>query len=177
MSCLTPHARDVVLLTNQERHRNGLPTLTASAILTTAACEHARDMAAHDYFSHTGRDGRQPDERIDDAGYPPSWTGENIAAGNPGAGNTFDQWTSSPPHLANLLSEHYTETGICRAEGGTYGHYWVQTFGGATTAIARACGYTPAPPKPKPDVPKDPPPRNVHRRRRMRRLLRRLRNR
>ena len=48
-------------------------------------------MGENGYFAHVGLDGSQPWERIADAGYSGSTTGENIAAGSGTAEGTFAQ--------------------------------------------------------------------------------------
>src|ERR1700742_815300 len=44
-------------LVNQERSSRGLKPLKINRRLTLAATRHARDMVAHNYFSHTSLDG------------------------------------------------------------------------------------------------------------------------
>ena len=55
--------------------------LSANATLTLAAISHATDMARNNYFSHDGRDGSNPAQRVERTGYRYRTTGENIAAG------------------------------------------------------------------------------------------------
>ena len=55
--------------------------LSWNANLLQAAKGHATDMATNNYFSHTGQDGRSPDQRVLAAGYSYTRMGENIAAG------------------------------------------------------------------------------------------------
>jgi uncharacterized protein YkwD len=95
-------------------------------------------MRDNDYFSHTGLDGSTPPDRACDACYeagcgPTTTMGENIAAGNSGALDTFNQWKGSPGHNANMLDSRFTALGIGRAIGaGMYGSYWTNVFGGVT---------------------------------------------
>lgn len=116
----------VVKLTNAERAKAGCGKVTVSALVTRAARAHAADLARRDYFSHTGRDGRSPFDRIEDTGYRFSAAGENIAAGQRSAGAVVAAWMKSPGHRANILNCGFTEIGMGYATGGGYGVYWVQ---------------------------------------------------
>jgi uncharacterized protein YkwD len=118
-------------LTNQERMRADLSPLRLSPSLSNAAQRHAEDMDSANYFSHTGRDGSEPWDRAQRAGYPSQSIGENIAAGNSTPEETMEQWMNSPGHRANILSSSHTEIGFGYSQnaGGQYRHYWVQVFG------------------------------------------------
>jgi uncharacterized protein YkwD len=102
-----------------------------SAPLESAASLHATDMAANNYFSHTGRDGSTPAQRVTRAGYPYRMTGENIAAGQLSPEAVVAGWLKSPGHCANLMNARYTEMGVAFAVKATsnMGVYWVQLFG------------------------------------------------
>ena len=99
--------------------------------LTAAAQGHAKDMAVHDYFSHTGRDGSTVADRVDRKGYDWRAVGENIAAGYDSPAEVMRGWLGSPGHCANLMSDAFTHLGVGYAtdSSSTYGTYWVQNFG------------------------------------------------
>ncbi|MGR6999422.1 CAP domain-containing protein [Yinghuangia aomiensis] len=120
---------EVIALTNAERTRAGLGTLTEEARLTTAAQSHSDDMAGRNYFDHTGLDGRHPADRVTAAGYTYRRCAENIAAGQQSPAEVVDGWMNSPGHRANILTPDLTQIGIGIAHGGTYGIYWTQVFG------------------------------------------------
>ncbi|WP_345680242.1 CAP domain-containing protein [Yinghuangia aomiensis] len=120
---------EVIALTNAERTRAGLGTLTEEARLTTAAQSHSDDMAGRNYFDHTGLDGRHPADRVTAAGYTYRRCAENIAAGQQTPAEVVDGWMNSPGHRANILTPDLTQIGIGIAHGGTYGIYWTQVFG------------------------------------------------
>lgn len=104
--------------------------LAAAAPLDAAAQAHAGDMAARDYFSHRGRDGREPRDRVRAAGYAARLTGENIAFGPESAEEVVAGWLASPGHCANLMDGRFRHTGVGFATGARPGSvYWVQTFG------------------------------------------------
>ncbi len=122
-------------LINDYRTGLGLQPLALSPELSAAAEYHSVDMATKDYFSHTLEDGTTWAENIINHGYEIYPLGENIAAGNASAADTFEQWRNSPGHDANMRNPEYRAIGIGRAYGedSRYGWYWTTTFGGGTT--------------------------------------------
>ena len=92
---------------------------------------HAEDMAHHNYFSHTGRDGSDPAQRVERAGYRYRAAGENIAAGQSSPEDAVAGWIKSPGHCANLMNPVYTEMGAGFAvdRASKMGVYWAQAFG------------------------------------------------
>jgi uncharacterized protein YkwD len=99
--------------------------------LAEASRLHAEDMARHDYFSHRGRDGSDPGQRVERAGYRYRATGENIAAGQANPEDAVAGWLKSPAHCAILMSPAYTEMGAAFAvdRASRMGVYWAQAFG------------------------------------------------
>ena len=110
-----------------------VPALTLNGLLNTASEGHAADMAANNYFSHTGRDGSQPWDRMTRAGYSWRAAGENIAAGYPTVRAVVDGWLKSPGHCKNIMSANFREVGVGYTynSASTYKHYWVTDFGTA----------------------------------------------
>jgi uncharacterized protein YkwD len=121
----TSQTGQVVALTNQARAAAGCAALRTDARLTAAAQGHSADMAANDYFSHDGRDGRGFAKRITDQGYP-SPGGENIAQGQRNAQEVVTAWLSSPGHRANIENCSFTTIGVGLAGADKY---WTQNFG------------------------------------------------
>lgn len=98
--------------------------------LEAAAQSHAGDMARREYFAHRGKDGREPRDRVRDAGYTARLTGENIAFGAESAEEVVAGWLASAGHCANIMDPRFRHTGIGFATARTPGHiYWTQTFG------------------------------------------------
>jgi uncharacterized protein YkwD len=129
---------------NNYRAQNGLGALSLDPQLNNVARWMADDLANNNYFSHTDSLGRDPFRRMDDMGYTyNTWRGENLAAGTINAQPSFQMWSDSPGHNANMLGEHYTVIGIARAydANSDFGWYWATEFGGATAE-------TPPPPPP-----------------------------
>jgi len=110
---------------------NAAPPVRWNESLATASRQHAEDMARHNYFSHGGRDGSDPAQRVERAGYRYRSTGENIAAGQMKPEEVVATWIKSPPHCANLMNPVYTEMGAAFAVNAKseMGIYWTQAFG------------------------------------------------
>lgn len=98
--------------------------------LEEAARAHSEDMAELEYFSHTGPEGVQTGERVNDRSYSWSAVGENIAAGQNSVDDVVDGWLSSPGHCANIMKAEFTEMGAARIEapGSQYSPFWTQVF-------------------------------------------------
>lgn len=125
-------AARVLELTNAERVNAGLAPLTLNPQLEDAAQMYSEVLASTGCFEHTC--GPVPDfaDRDAAAGYT-DWTslGENLAAGYPSPEAVVAGWMASQGHRDNILSPHFTETGIGVARGGAkYRTYWAQEFGG-----------------------------------------------
>ncbi len=99
--------------------------------LAQASRLHAEDMAQHNYFSHRGRDGSSPAQRIERAGYRYRAMGENLAGGQLQPEDAVAGWIKSPEHCANLMSPAFTEMGSAYAvdPASEMGVYWAQAFG------------------------------------------------
>lgn len=120
-----------LILINQYRNENGLPSLQENALMSSASQWMSQDMAYHNYVSHTDSMGRDPYQRMVSRGYYPSVWGENIAAGISKAKGAFKAWKNSPGHNANMLSPRFRSIGIGRAYSpySTYKWYWTTDFG------------------------------------------------
>jgi uncharacterized protein YkwD len=133
----TTQQQEVLTLINQRRAAGcycgstfypKVAPLKLDSRLNTAATLHAQDMATNNYFSHTGRDGSQPWDRISRQGYSWSYAGENIAAGYSTSSAVVEGWINSPGHCANIMSPNFTDLGVGYSTGGTYRYYWVTNF-------------------------------------------------
>ena len=104
--------------------------LTWNEQLAKAAYAHSQDMATHNYFDHTNRDGENPGVRIARAGYSAQTWGENIAAGYGSVEAVIAGWIDSPGHCANIMNGRFTEFAVAVAEnsGTTYGSYWTMVL-------------------------------------------------
>ncbi|WP_344879525.1 CAP domain-containing protein [Allokutzneria multivorans] len=121
----------VLELTNGHRAEAGCPALTPNPQLVASAQAHSDDMAAQNYFSHTGKDGSNPGERMARAGFVGRSWAENIAAGYRDAETTVRQWMNSEGHRKNILNCDLRELGVgfVSKPGTKYKTYWTQNFG------------------------------------------------
>ena len=108
-----------------------VPALALNDKLTSASDKFALDLGTYNYFSHTGRDGSQPWDRMTREGYVWRAAGENIAAGYPTARAVVDGWLKSPGHCTNIMSANFREVGVGYANvtTSTYKSCWVTDFG------------------------------------------------
>jgi uncharacterized protein YkwD len=79
--------------------------------LGQSALAHSRDMAVHNYFSHSARDGSLAGTRAMLDGYDWQLIGENIGAGQGTAKQTVAGWLASPTYCFNLMNPDFTEMG------------------------------------------------------------------
>lgn len=107
------------------------PPLAWHDRLNAAAYVHSFDMAEHDYFSHTGRDGSSVAERASAAGYAWRAIGENLAGGPRSVAEVVAGWMASDGHCANIMNATFVHIGLaCVARSGTtYNRYWTMTLG------------------------------------------------
>ncbi|GAB3989062.1 CAP domain-containing protein [Spirosoma daeguense] len=107
------------------------PPLSLNSRLNGASNKHAVDMADYNYFSHTGRDGSQPWDRMTREGYQWIVAGENIAAGFTTPRSVVTAWLNSPGHCANIMNPGFQNVGVGYGYNisSNYDHYWVTKFG------------------------------------------------
>jgi len=100
--------------------------VTWNTRLYAAANRHSKDMATHNFLSHTGSDGSSPAGRIRQAGYTPSSWGENIAAGYSNISAVVSAWLKSPGHCANIMNPRFRHIGAAGATNlqARYRYYW-----------------------------------------------------
>jgi len=107
-------------LINRERTGAGENPLTPNGRLAQVAQSHSEDMASGDYFEHVGPRGDTPGSRMRAAGYLANASGgyeigENIAWGTLWLAtprSIVATWMGSPGHRANILDEHFRDTGV-----------------------------------------------------------------
>jgi uncharacterized protein YkwD len=121
------YENEVVQYTNAARREAGCGPVRVDDELRTAARRHSYDMAANHYFSHTGRNGSSPWDRMRSAGYN-SPAAENIAKGQSDARRVMAAWLMSEGHRNNILNCQIRAIGVGVRLGGD-GPYWTQDFG------------------------------------------------
>jgi uncharacterized protein YkwD len=124
---LSDEEKGVIDLTNAERKKADLPPLKANALLMEAARAHAANMAKQDKLAHE-LDGKQPADRVKDAGYKYGYVGENVAWNQKNPKDVLESWMNSEGHKANILKKEYTEIGVAMVKNEKGEPYWVQVF-------------------------------------------------
>lgn len=119
--------QEIVKLTNQVRAKQNKSALQINDLLMQAARHHAANMARQNQMSHV-LDGKNPADRVKDAGYEYSYVAENVAMGQRTALEVMKMWMNSETHRGNILGENYTEIGVAAVKG-PRGLYFVQVFG------------------------------------------------
>ena len=103
--------------------------------LESAAQKHSNWMARTKHFSHEGRRGSKPHQRMVAETFGGSTTGENIYRfparrdQKKLAKNLVDGWMKSPGHRRNILHSGFRYLGVGIASSGDY-IYAAQNFGG-----------------------------------------------
>ena len=115
---------------NTARAAHGLRPLVLDARISAVSLAHAWDQIKYGYFSHTGRDGSTPQDRLRAAGISFGYSGENQCYSYNGARTTLqtlqwchsefmaEPWPGYANHIGNILSSHYTRVGIGIAVSG-----------------------------------------------------------
>jgi uncharacterized protein YkwD len=124
----TYYATDVQYLVNAYRRRAGVPAVSLSWQLNSAAVAHAKDMASRRFMSHTGSDGSNAGTRISRTGYRWWIWGENVAAGQVTSSQVVWAWLNSPSHKAIMLDRRYRHMGLGRAVASDGTPYWCLVF-------------------------------------------------
>jgi uncharacterized YkwD family protein len=124
-SAISQLAQQVIELTNNERRKNGLPSLNADVSLSRVAQTKTNDMNSKHYFSHTSPTYGSPFDMMRDFGVTYKSAGENIAMGQTSAQQVVTSWMNSEGHRKNILSPNYTNIGVGYTSNG---NYWSQMF-------------------------------------------------
>ena len=124
VSSYSPTALDYAVADaiNARRAEAGLPALTVSSSLSTAAAQRACELPIN--WSHTRPDGSWFTTVLDEFGCGSAGAAENLyyTAGSGDAETIVAKWMSSDAHRENILSEAAASIGVatCRADGVTY---------------------------------------------------------
>jgi uncharacterized protein YkwD len=115
---------------NEIRQQHGLNELQNNERLAQVARDYSQTMARKNFFSHTGRDGSTPAQRVRAGGINYLLVGENLFRGrnipNP-VSVSVKGWMNSPGHRENILRPVFNQTGIgIWRQGNTY--YITQLF-------------------------------------------------
>lgn len=107
----------LVELTNSERAKMGLSTLSENEALSKAAELKAQNMFQENYWAHFAPSGKSPWDFILGTGYKFTFAGENLAKNFYSSDEVVKAWMASPTHRDNLLNPKYKDMGIAVVEG------------------------------------------------------------
>lgn len=133
-------AEELLILTNQERQKNGTHSLFFNQQLSIAAEKKAEDMFEYDYWAHNSPSGKTPWVFIKSSGYKYVYAGENLARGFSNSEDVVKAWMESPDHRANMLSSNYQDVGFAVKIGELNGEETVlivEEFGNQNMPIAQ----------------------------------------
>ena len=120
---------DLQTLINNERTSSGLAKLDTNSQLTTAALEHAKDMACNYFFSHRSETNNStPETRAASAGFTGSLVTETIyAAKDATPQQALDWWLALSRDNSSILNPNTTQIGIAyvKADQSLFGGYFV----------------------------------------------------
>jgi uncharacterized protein YkwD len=117
----------MLVLVNQERQKLGLTTLKSDSALTRVARLHSADMLRRGYFSHQSPEGKDPFDRLRQAGISFRAAGENLALA-PTLNIAHEGLMNSPGHRANILQKRFGRVGIGIMAGGAHQLMVTQSF-------------------------------------------------
>jgi uncharacterized protein YkwD len=121
--------QEILNLVNEERAKVGADPLQINQQLDQAADLHSQDQASMNTMSHTGSNGSEIGDRVQDAGYQYSTVGENVASGYPDAETVVAGWMESEGHRENILNSDFEDLGVGYSVGSDGNAYWTQNFG------------------------------------------------
>lgn len=108
--------RRILELTNEERAKAGLDSLSIDIQLDLAADLHTDEMLQAGYMSHQLPGEAILGERISATGYDWATASENIALNSyepeEAAEYVVEEWMNSPGHRANILNSEFTHLGV-----------------------------------------------------------------
>ncbi|MFC4114186.1 CAP domain-containing protein [Nonomuraea zeae] len=119
----------VVRLVNARRAKKGCRALKHHSQLHRAAHGHSADMAEHNYFSHTSRDGRSFMDRVREASFTggTQWA-ENIGKGQRTPAAVVQSWMNTSGTKAPIVNCKFTYIGVGAVEDSDGAIYWTQIF-------------------------------------------------
>lgn len=122
--------RLMIELINQSRVSEGLSSLKESQSYREVGRLHSADMAKNNYFSHYGKDGSTPYDRMLKGGFKEDnlyWWGENLAYGQYNTIYAHEALMNSKGHRANILNENFTNAFVGMSYKDTV-PYWTVGF-------------------------------------------------
>lgn len=116
-------AEEILRLTNIERNRVDVESLTLNSLLNQSALLKTNDMFENQYFAHVSPQGIDPWHWFNQVGYHYTYAGENLAIGFQTTEGMHQAWMNSAGHRDNILSPNFKEMGIAIVFGQFEGEY------------------------------------------------------
>lgn len=138
----------LIELTNQERAKKGLSSVTENEALDKAAQMKAQNMLSENYWAHFAPSGKTPWDFILGSGYKFTYAGENLAKNFYNSDEVVVAWMNSSTHRDNLLNPKYQDIGIAVVEGVLNGQQTtliVQMFGTSQVTTPKIAATQPTP--------------------------------
>lgn len=114
-------------LVNNERAKVGIAPLVWDDAAADVARAHSEDMFKRGYFSHYSPEGKDVGDRLNAAGIPYIYAGENLALA-PNIERAHDGLMNSQGHRRNILDPAFNKIGIGALNGGVYSEMITQVF-------------------------------------------------
>jgi uncharacterized protein YkwD len=128
-----PIEKELVNLINADRIAKGIAPVKLNSALLKAAREHSTDMAKYGYLAHGGHDGSTLQTRLNAAGYPWTFAGENLAAGLATAKAVYDSWAADSAKRSIFEDARFEDIGVgcayTSAKTATFHQYWTMDIG------------------------------------------------
>lgn len=112
-----------VTTVNAIRGQAGVSGVKRSRVLDAVAKGHANDMAANNFFGHTGSNGSTVAQRVRAKGYKWCIVSENVAKGYRSQARAIESWRAPKGHYRNMVNRKAREFGLARTED-----YWVMVL-------------------------------------------------
>jgi len=108
----TEQQREMVSILNKNRMMMGLECLELDKLLCKICTEHSQDMVEREFFSHTGSDGKDYEQRARDVDWNGGTWAETIYIGSTDAKAVYDAWWKSEDNRPKLFEKRLNRIGI-----------------------------------------------------------------
>lgn len=115
-------------LTNAARVTHGLSVLNWEEPVRKTARDHSKDMADHNYFSHTNLNGQSPFDRMTEDNITYRMAGENLATGQNSSVFAHEGLMNSIGHRENILQTDFEGLGVGVAFSSDSRPYYTENF-------------------------------------------------
>ncbi|GAB5493501.1 MAG: hypothetical protein Phog2KO_37160 [Phototrophicaceae bacterium] len=131
-------------LVNAIRIEAGVRPLGYDGRLLSAAQQHNDDMLINGNFSHTGSDGSDVSQRVEQYNYQWGTVAENILVrSNLSVQGAFEQWLNSPGHRANMLNGDNVHMAVAYGQADDGSYYFTMVLGRPIDYVAPVAPVAP----------------------------------